>query len=236
MTIKMRLMIISLLCVLPYPVMAMDEMEGHGSQLFHMFRLEADYGGGNSAIASWDMDGWIGGDDNKLWLKSEGDYTDDTLEAAEFWALYSRNVDTFWDVQAGFRYDDKPKATTYAVFGLNGLAPYFFETEAHLFISNKGDVSARLREENDFLLTQKLIIQPYAEVNLFAQDIPEQEIGAGISDGQIGLQTRYEITRKFAPYIDVHYERKFGETASLAKRNGEDKDELIGAVGLRLMF
>lgn len=89
---------------------------------------------------------------------------------------------------------------------------------------------------NDVLLTQKLIVQPYAEFNFSAQDIHDQDIGAGIVDGKVGLQTRYEFTRKFAPYVDVHYGTKFGETASIAKSNSEDKDELVGAVGLRLMF
>jgi copper resistance protein B len=149
---------------------------------------------------------------------------------------YSRNVDTFWDVQAGIRHDFQPTSTTYAVVGVNGLAPYFFETEAHLFVSDEGDVSARLRGERGLLLTQKLILQPYAEINLYAQDVPENDIGAGFSSGEIGLQTRYEFTRKFAPYVDVRYSRKFGETSSIAKGNGEDNDEFIGSVGLRLMF
>jgi copper resistance protein B len=214
-----------------------DMAAEHGGQVFHMFRLETDYGASkDGGIASWDLDGWVGTDENKLWLKSEGEHKDGNVEDAEFWALYSRNIATFWDVQAGVRYDAEPTSTAYAVLGINGLAPYWFETEVHLFISDKGDVSARLREENDFLITQKIILQPYAEINLFAQDVPERDIGAGVSDGQIGLQTRYEFTRKFAPYVDVHYGRKFGETSSIAKSNGEDNEELIGNIGLRLMF
>lgn len=213
------------------------DMASHGGSIFHMFRFETDYGGGkDGAVKSWDLDGWIGSDDNKLWLKSEGEHKDGTLESAELWALYSRNIATFWDLQTGIRYDAQPTSTAYAVFGVNGLAPYYFETEAHVFISDDGDVTARLREENDFLLTQKLILQPYAEFNFSAQDVPEQDTGAGIVDGQIGLQTRYEITRKFAPYVDIHYGRKFGETSSIAQSNGEDNDELVGAIGLRLMF
>ena len=86
------------------------------------------------------------------------------------------------------------------------------------------------------MLTQKLILQPYGEVNLYLQDAPENDAGAGIGDAKIGLQTRYEITRKFAPYVDVHYGQKLGETASIAKNDGEDQNELIGSVGLRLMF
>ena len=217
--------------------MGHDMAKDHGGQTFHMFRLETDYGGSkDGGIASWDLDGWVGTDENKLWLKSEGEHKDGKLEDAEFWALYSRSVATFWDAQVGVRYDIEPTSTAYAVVGFNGLAPYFFETEAHLFISDKGDVSARVRQENDLLLTQKLILQPYVEINLSAQDVPERDVGAGLVDGKIGLQTRYEFTRKFAPYVDIQYGRKFGETSSTAKGNGEDTDELIGAIGLRLVF
>lgn len=219
--------------------MTPEEMQKeHGGGIFHMFRLETDVGSNTDGdtIASWDLDGWVGTDENKLWIKSEGEHADGKLEEAEVWALYSRNIAIFWDAQAGIRYDFQPDSTAYLALGVNGLAPYWFETEAHLFVSEHGDVTARLREENDFLITQKLILQPYAEINLSAQDVPEQDIGAGISDGKIGLQTRYEFSRKFAPYVDVHYGRKFGETASIAKSEGEDKDELVGAIGLRLMF
>ncbi len=209
----------------------------HGSEAYHMFKLETDYGAGeHGPVAGWDFDGWYGTDENKLWLKSEGEISDGTLEQAEFWALYSRNAATFWDIQGGIRHDTQPVSTSYAVFGINGLAPYHYETEAHLFLSDDGDVSARLRGEKDLLVTQRLILQPYAEVNLSAQDVEEQEIGAGVTDGEIGLQTRYEFTRKFAPYFDVRYERKFGETSSIAKSHGEDNDNVIAGLGLRVMF
>ena len=144
-------------------------------------------------IASWDVKGWVGTDEDKLHLKTEGEHKDGKLESAEIWALYSRNIATFWDAQAGIRYDFKPESTTYLTFGFNGLAPYWFETEAHLFISDKGDVSARLREENDFLILQKLILQPYAEVNLFAQDVSDQDVGAGLSDGKNRLADTLRI-------------------------------------------
>ena len=219
------------------PAMAEEMAHDHSDDIFHMFRSETDYGSDkNGTVASWDVQGWIGTDDDKLYLKTEDEYKDGKLETAETWALYSRNVSTFWDAQAGIRYDVRPRSISYLACGFNGLAPYYFETEAHIFISSYGHISGRLREENDFLLTQKLILQPYAEVHFYLQDAPENDAGAGIGDGTIGLQTRYEFTRKFAPYMDVHYGRKFGKTASIAKNNGEDKDELVGAVGLRLMF
>lgn len=209
----------------------------HGGQLFHRFQLEADTGGSrDGTLSSWDFDGWIGGDDDKLWLKSEGERLEGTTESAEFWALWSHQVSEFWDVQAGLRHDRKPEAKTYATLGVGGLAPYLFETEAHLFISDEGDVSARIREENDLLLTQQLILQPYAEVNLFAQDVADEDVGAGLAHAEIGLQTRYEINRHFAPYIDLRYERAFGQTADIARANGEPVHDAIASMGLRLMF
>lgn len=244
MHIKKLLVALCLTTALAQPAFAADHSAHadmaaeHGGGIFHMFRLETDVGSNTdgTSLQGWDLDGWIGTDENKLWLKSEGERAGNKLESAEFWALYSRNVSTFWDAQAGIRYDTKPESTAYLTLGINGLAPYWFETEAHLFVSEHGDVTARLRQENDFLLTQQLILQPYIEVNLSAQDVHEQDIGAGVTDGKIGLQTRYEFTRKFAPYVDVHYGRKFGETSSIAKNHGEDNDELVGAIGLRLMF
>lgn len=240
---RIKTLMIALCLVLPNIANAADDIakeikHEHGGETFHMFRTETDIGSNTDGetIANWDVDGWIGTDENKLWIKSEGEHKAGELESAEVWALYSRNIATFWDAQAGIRFDFEPESTGYLALGINGLAPYYFETEAHLFISEHGDVSARLREETDFLLTQKLILQPYAEVNLFAQDVQSQDVGAGIADGEIGLQTRYEITKKFAPYIDFHYGRKFGETSSIAKKAGENNEELVGSVGVRLMF
>lgn len=214
-----------------------DHMDEHGGQLFHRFLLETDIGDSREGtLGTWDFDGWIGGDYNKLWLKSEGEMVDGDTHQAEFWAMYSRNVAEFWDAQLGVRHDTQPRSTTYLVAGFEGLAPYFFETEAHVFVSDDGDVSARLRQENDFLITQRFVLQPYVEINAFAQDVDELDVGAGISNAEIGLQTRYEITRKFAPYIDLRYERKFGETANIAKDAGEHRDDFVASAGIRLMF
>lgn len=215
-----------------------DMAAEHGGGIFHMFRLEVDAGRNTDGISiqNWDMDGWIGTDENKLWLKSEGERANNELESAEFWALYSRNVSMFWDAQVGVRYDSQPESTTYLTFGVNGLAPYWFETEAHFFISQHGDVTARLRLENDVFLTQRLVAQPYAEINFSAQDVEEYDLGTGVTDGEIGLQMRYEITRQFAPYVDVYWDQKVGETSSIAKSHGEENDQLVGVIGLRLMF
>lgn len=218
---------------------AADDLgDAHGPQTFHAFRLEVDTGATQreGAVQTWDLQGWIGGDENKLWLQSEGERLSGTMEDAEFWALYSRNISTYWDAQVGLRQDTSPHPDTYLTMGFTGLAPYYFETQAHLFISDKGFVSARLREENDVLITNRLITQPYGEINLSLQNQPQQQLGKGLANAMLGIQTRYEFTRQFAPYVDFRYERKFGDTIGIVQRDGETSDDLVASVGLRLMF
>jgi copper resistance protein B len=211
----------------------------HGDMaMFHAFRLELAAGQDrdNQSVSSWDLDGWAGGDDNKLWLKSAGDVASHHTETSENWAMVSRNIATFWDVQAGVRYDNKPRSTSYFVAGVTGLAPYHFETEAHLFASDEGDVSFRLREENDFLLSQQLVLQPFLELNVFAQEVKELDVGSGLADANIGLQLRYEVTRKFAPYIELSYSSLYGETADMADAKGKHTSDSTITAGIRFMF
>ncbi len=238
----MRLKILSCLSVclflLDQPVFAAEaHNKEHGGQIFHAFIMDAEIGKSNEkSTLSWDLDGWIGTDENKLWLKSEAKRLKGETEQVEFWGLYSRNLAIFWDGQIGLRHDGQPTNVEYLVLGVEGLAPYFFETKAHVFISETGDVSARFRQEVDLLITQKLILQPQLEINLYAQDVPEQKVGTGLSQAEIGLQARYEFTRKFAPYVSVGYERLIGETSSIAKSNHEDNDAIVYTFGIRLMF
>lgn len=214
-----------------------EELHDHGTKTFHKFQLEADRGyGRDEMISSWHFKGWIGKDRDKLALKSEGEKEGNHLKQSEFWGMYSRNISEFWDAQVGLRHDTQRDSTSYLVIGFEGLAPYFFDTEIHLFISHKGDVSARLRQETDILITQQLVAEPYIEVNAFAQDVPQQHAGGGFSTLELGLKTRYELTRKFAPYLDLHYERKLGATSGFARSDGERRDDFIAALGIRLTF
>jgi copper resistance protein B len=217
---------------------AKAEDDAHGTQVFDSFRLDVQTGvtRREGSVQIWDFSGWVGTDENRLWLQSEGERLDGMMEDAEFWALYSRNIATFWDAQIGIRQDVSPHPDTYLTMGFTGLAPYFFETQAHVFISDKGYVSARLREENDLLITQKLITKPYAQIDMsFANDVQQQR-GSGVSKAGIGIQTRYEFSRKFAPYFDLRYERAFGNTIGILQQDSETGDDFIASVGLRLIF
>lgn len=210
----------------------------HGSEIYHAIYIEAATGSNDhgEVITEWDVDGWIGNDENKLWLKAEGERENGRSEAVETWLMYSRYYSTFWDVQIGLRHDAQSDKINYAVIGLHGLASYFFETDAHTFLSEDGDLSARLSQHNEFLITQKWILEPYLEANFFAQDVDELEVGAGLSSAEFGIQTRYEFTRQFATFIDIKYERLFGETADIAQQFDESNNAFITQLGIKLLF
>lgn len=213
--------------------------EDHGPGFVpHAFTLEADGGWDNRSadIAAWDFDGWAGGDRNKLWLKSEGEVMNGTTEQAELWGMWSRNIDTFWDAQLGLRQDFQPYRNSYLVAGLNGLAPYFIETEAHGFIKDDGGVSARLRAEYEALLTNRLVLRPQIEVDLNASEDREEKLGAGLTDAALELQLRYEIERSFAPYMALRYHQKFASTADFAREESEPTTATSLNLGIRLLF
>ena len=185
----------------------------------------------------WDVQGYYGTDTNKLWLKSEGEGSfGEDIEVAEVQALYSRAIAPWFDLQAGLRQDFAPRDRTYVVVGLQGLAPYTFEVDGAVFLSDRGDVTARIEGEIDQRITQRLILQPRAEMNLAAQDVPELGIGAGIDDLEAGLRLRYEITREFAPYIGVEQEWKLGGSRDYARAEGDDPSITNYVAGLRFWF
>ncbi|MCW1988022.1 UNVERIFIED_ORG: copper resistance protein B [Sphingomonas sp. R1F5B] len=186
----------------------------------------------------WDGEAWFGKDLDRLVVKTEGEGAfREGVDSAEVQALYSRALDPYWNVQAGVRYDFKPNPSrTYATIGIEGVAPYWFETEAAVFLSNKGEVLGRIEGYYDQRLTQRLILQPRVELNLSAQDVPETRIGSGLSNAELGLRLRYEIRREFAPYIGVSYDRKFGQTADYARADGKGVKATSFVIGVRTWF
>lgn len=186
----------------------------------------------------WDGEAWYGGDINRLTLKSEGEAVfGEGIEGAEVQALYSRTIGPYFNAQAGIRQDLGPGPDrTYATVGFEGLAPYWFEVEGALFLSNKGDLLGRLEGYYDQRITQKLILQPRAELNFALQDVPETGVGSGLSDVELGLRLRYEIVKEFAPYLGVEWARKLGDTARFARAAGEDPGGVSFVMGVRTWF
>ncbi|GLS00410.1 copper resistance protein B [Brevundimonas denitrificans] len=201
-------------------------------------RLEAGFGDDEETWL-WDVQGWSGGDINRFWWKSEGEGgLDDGLEETELQALYSRALTPFWDVQAGVRQDVRPDGedTTHLVLGLQGLAPYWWEVDAAAFLSTDGDLTARVEAEYDQRITQRLILQPRLEMDLSASDIPELEIGSGLSSVEAGLRLRYEFRKEFAPYVGVEWSRSFGDTADYIEARGGEPEDTRFVVGLKAWF
>lgn len=185
----------------------------------------------------WDVQGYYGGPTSRFWFKSEGEGSfGEAVEDAEVQALWSRAIGPYWDVQAGVRQDVGGPDTTHAVIGIQGLAPYMFEVDAALFVSHRGDVTARIEAELDQRITQRLILQSRAELNLAAQDIPRLGIGAGLDKLELGVRLRYEIVREFAPYVGIEQSWRLGGSADYARAAGEDASVTNYVVGIRFWF
>ncbi len=211
---------------------------GHDAIAYYLVRGEVAAGradDGGDALR-WDVESWTGGDAWKIWLTSEGEAHDGHVEAADLSLLYSTPISDFWDARIGVRYDFEPAGKAWATFGVEGLAPYFFETEARVFLSEDGDLAFRGAQAFDLLITQRLVLTPEIEIEAYAQDIRERNIGAGLSHVEASLTLRYEIEKKFAPFVEISHERALGETAALRRAAGEDVSTTAIMAGVRFWF
>ncbi|MCG7898512.1 MAG: copper resistance protein B [Candidatus Thiodiazotropha lotti] len=184
-----------------------------------------------------EADAWVGYDLHKFWFKTDVERVDGETEEAEIQLLYSRAISPFWDIQAGWRRDIKPKPDRdYLTLAFKGLAPYLFEVDAGLFIGESGRINARLDAEYEYMLTQKWVLSPELSMNLYSKDDEERGIGSGLSDMSLGLRLRYEIRREFAPYIGVNWRKQFGDTADFTEAEDEDTSDTQFVVGIRAWF
>ncbi|HEY1213792.1 MAG TPA: copper resistance protein B [Bryobacteraceae bacterium] len=192
---------------------------------------------GRDTSFRWEGEGWAGTDMNRIVLKTEGTVSKGVMEEGDQELLYARPISTYFNLQGGLRYDlDSAPGRGWAAFGIEGLAPQFFHVSATGYVSDRGHLAAKLEGYYDLLLTQTLILQPQIELNFYSKDDPARMIGAGLSDLDAGLRLRYEITRKFAPYIGVTYENKFGNTARFARLAGEHASDIRFSTGVRIWF
>lgn len=204
------------------------------NSFFLLDQLEYQDADEGSTLA-WDASGWVGGDINRVWFRSEGERTNGVTEDAELQLLYGRSVGPWWDVVAGVRQDFKPESPqTWAAFGVQGMALYAFEAEATAFVGENGQTAARLEGDYDILLTNRLILQPTAEANFYGKNDSERGVGSGLANTELGLRLRYEIVREFAPYIGISWSRSYGNTADMLRDEGEDVEEARFVAGIRM--
>lgn len=204
------------------------------------YRFASD---GSPDQLGWEAQGWIGGDFSKFWWKNEGEATFDGPDVGESEAdlLYSHLITPFWNLQAGAQYANEWESGNYddrwsGVLALQGLAPYKFELDNSLYISEEGAFTFEFEAEYDIRVTQRLVLQPRVELGFAFQDIPERDLGTGMTDATLDLRLRYEIEREFAPYIGVRYHTLIGETGNIADAAGRDSELLYFLVGVRIAF
>lgn len=183
---------------------------------------------------AWDVQGAYGPDEHKLWIRTEGAVIDgktDTSTGAE--ALWWRAFSPFWATQLGVRQDFGDGAHSYLALGVQGLAPYWFEVEATGYVGEDGRLAARFQASYDLLLTNRLILTPKIESDLYSRAEPDRDLGSGVSNVEVGVRLRYEITRKFAPYIGFSWDRALGSTADRLRAADEPVLEKLVVVGVR---
>ena len=215
---------------------SMNDNRIFGHVLFNQLEGRTD---GPDTEFRWDGEGWIGTDMNKLWFRSEGFVEHGRASDGITEALYDRPIHflRYFDVQAGVRYDlDSNPGRTWGAIGIEGLAPNFFEFEPTFYFSDGGRVAGRVNGSYDLLFTNRLILQPQFELNLYGKRDPSRGIGSGLSELDTGLRLRYEISRKFAPYIGVAYNGKFGETASFTRAEGGRVHDVRFIFGVRVWY
>lgn len=226
-----------------WPIAAVAEMgDPPLNRYISVEELEYGFNNGDNPV-SWDSTSWVGGDWNRIWFKTEGEVaTTDPEIDGEAQLLYSRLIAPFWELQFGLRgdlaagADDSLHGRGYLVLGLEGLAPYWFEVEPAIFVSQKGDVSGRLRTTYDLFITQRLVAHPSFEMNVAVQSVPEFVVGSGFNDIELGLRLGYQVAREFTPYLGVSWNQAFAQTARFRREAGNSASDLQGVAGVRLWF
>lgn len=215
--------------------MRLADQQNFGSVLVD--RLERAYGHDAGNWTAYDVQAWFGRDFDRLVLKAEGQASQGRVQDARTELLWGHAIAPYWDLQTGVRHDNGGgPQRNWLAFGVQGIAPYWFDIEATAYVGDQGRSALRLASSYELLLTQRWVLQPRAEANLYGKDDAERGIGSGLSDATAGLRLRYEFSRQFAPYIGVEWSGRFGRTADLARAAGERKRTTDVVAGLHFWF
>lgn len=218
---------------------AFPEVEGHTlhDNQFRSFILfdQLEWQQGQVDGANWDVNGWLGYDRDRVWVRSEGDTVRGRLDRGEAHVLYGRAFARWWDVVAGVRQDVRPAAAqTWGAFGLQGLAPYWFEVQATAYVGPDWRTQFRFETQYEFFITNRVTLQPLLELRVNGKADPDRGLGAGLSSADYGLRLRYIVKREIAPYLGLTWSRLYFGTASAARSSGSSAGDTRLAFGLRL--
>lgn len=193
---------------------------------------QLEYQFSDEKATTWNAYGYAGYDINKVYIYTEGEKPKGESAQSENQLLYSRAISPYWDAQVGIGYDkNEDYHQTWGVIGVQGLAPYFFETKASILIGDDGNVGLRAEAEYDALLTQKLILSPSIAIAAYSKSNQEMGLGSGFSNITLGTRLRYEFTREFAPYFGVEWNKNLGNTNDISSL-----DDVYAVAGVKFWF
>lgn len=203
-------------------------------------KLEYRYSDSDEELGVIEGDAFYGTDELKFrWLFSgEWEEADNAWETLENQFVGQIPVDDFWDAKAGIRIDTPEGSDrVYGVLGLTGLAPFWFEVDTNLYVSDEGDTSVDFEAEYELLVTNYWIVSASFETLVALSEDREINVGKGLNSTELGLRLSYDLLdRSFSPYIGVVHERKYGDTADLSRASGGGTEDWFAVVGARVMF
>jgi copper resistance protein B len=183
-----------------------------------------------------EAEAWYGNDYHKLWLKAEGQIASGQYEGRTE-LLWGRVLSRWFELQLGIRRDfEAGPARSWLALGIQGLGAHWLEFEATAYVGEDGRTAVRFSGTYELLLTQRLILQPELDVEIYGRDDARNGIGAGLAQSELALRLRYEIRRELAPYVGVIWSERYGETADFARAEGLRKGEVQFTVGVRVWF
>lgn len=206
------------------------------NKLVLLDRFETQRADGGS-LQRWDLSSWVGKSLTKLWIRTEGERLSGSTDHADLELLWGKGFARWWEVLAGARTDFEPGPTrSWAAIGVQGTAPYRIGLEATAYLGDGGRAALRVKTHYELLVTNRLILQPLAELNWYGQRDTARGVGAGLADAEIGVRLRYEVKREVAPYVGLVLQRKLGGTADLARAAGLEPSDTRLVAGVRLRF
>ncbi|WP_243454212.1 copper resistance protein B [Oceanisphaera pacifica] len=210
-----------------------DEHTFYGVLVDRLERVDND----KSYTLAFDARAWIGRDYNRAVLKAEGDIAQGKLAEASTELLWSHALSTFWNSELGVRYDTgHGPEQGWLALGVAGLAPYWFELDATAYLGDDGQTALAVEGEYELLLSQRWVLQPRAELTAYGKNDAERGQGQGLSELVVGARLRYEIDRQFAPYLGWEWAATLGNSADIARAEGEASEETRWLAGVKLWF